>query len=292
MSRLRADIPIMAGAPAGTFVIPNTRRATTNITLEYYDGSYHTVAYDEYETAWKSGFFIRRSTDNDGNTVDWSASEAYPFVWSGYVVSPNAGLTTVTREPIEWYQETNPAPPIDSEGRVNLEFGYDEFFPDMMAASLRILAGANIDGISFVSLPFEETRRATINAASIGTDVTVITARANPDSLTAGGNAILSALNGSTNEIVMGIINTPDERYAHVMGDNVKGLTVSDSGGAPQISDGAGIDLEGKILRLRTSKTPSSASATGNAGEWCWDSGFLYVCVASNTWQRVAHATW
>lgn len=61
---------------------------------------------------------------------------------------------------------------------------------------------------------------------------------------------------------------------------------------SPTISDGAGIDINGKILRLRTSKTPASASATGNAGEFCWDSSYFYICVASNTWRRVAHATW
>lgn len=58
------------------------------------------------------------------------------------------------------------------------------------------------------------------------------------------------------------------------------------------ISDGVGIDVNGKILRLRTSKTPASAAATGNAGEICWDSSFLYVCTAANTWKRVAIATW
>jgi len=38
--------------------------------------------------------------------------------------------------------------------------------------------------------------------------------------------------------------------------------------------------------------TPASASAAGTAGQWAWDSGFLYICTATNTWRRVAHATW
>jgi hypothetical protein len=45
------------------------------------------------------------------------------------------------------------------------------------------------------------------------------------------------------------------------------------------------------ILRINT-KTPSSASDTGTAGMICWDSGALYVCVAANTWKKVAIATW
>lgn len=45
-------------------------------------------------------------------------------------------------------------------------------------------------------------------------------------------------------------------------------------------------------LRLRTSQTPASASATGNAGTIAWDASYLYICTATNTWRRVAHATW
>lgn len=38
--------------------------------------------------------------------------------------------------------------------------------------------------------------------------------------------------------------------------------------------------------------TPASSSAAGVAGTVVWDSGFIYVCVATNTWKRVAIATW
>lgn len=62
-------------------------------------------------------------------------------------------------------------------------------------------------------------------------------------------------------------------------------------GATPTISDGVGVDVNGKILRLRTSKTPASASATGNQGEICWDSSNIYVCTATNTWKKVAIAT-
>ena len=37
---------------------------------------------------------------------------------------------------------------------------------------------------------------------------------------------------------------------------------------------------------------PASASAAGNPGELAYESGYLYVCVAQDTWQRVAIATW
>jgi hypothetical protein len=52
------------------------------------------------------------------------------------------------------------------------------------------------------------------------------------------------------------------------------------------------LDVTGDTVRLRTAKTPASAAAAGNAGDICWDTGFIYVCTATNTWKRVAIATW
>jgi hypothetical protein len=44
-------------------------------------------------------------------------------------------------------------------------------------------------------------------------------------------------------------------------------------------------------LTVATS-TPASATAAGTAGTITWDSSYVYVCVAANTWKRVAIATW
>jgi hypothetical protein len=52
------------------------------------------------------------------------------------------------------------------------------------------------------------------------------------------------------------------------------------------------LDVTSDTIRLRTSKTPASASAAGNAGDHCWDSSFFYICVATNAWKRAAIATW
>lgn len=45
-------------------------------------------------------------------------------------------------------------------------------------------------------------------------------------------------------------------------------------------------------LIITAPTVPSSASDTGTTGQFAWASGFLYICVATNTWQRVAVATW
>lgn len=56
-------------------------------------------------------------------------------------------------------------------------------------------------------------------------------------------------------------------------------------------------DLAGAAARTlaetpRLRAAPASASAAGTQGEWAWDSNFIYVCTALNTWKRVAIATW
>ena len=43
---------------------------------------------------------------------------------------------------------------------------------------------------------------------------------------------------------------------------------------------------------IASSSAPASASATGTPGQIAYESGQLYVCVATDTWQRVAIATW
>jgi len=45
-------------------------------------------------------------------------------------------------------------------------------------------------------------------------------------------------------------------------------------------------------LQMGVNKTPATASATGTTGEIAWDTNYLYVCVTTNTWKRVAIATW
>ena len=39
-------------------------------------------------------------------------------------------------------------------------------------------------------------------------------------------------------------------------------------------------------------KTPTSATAAGVEGDICWDTSYIYVCVAANTWKRTAISTW
>ncbi len=46
------------------------------------------------------------------------------------------------------------------------------------------------------------------------------------------------------------------------------------------------LDVGGDNIRITTPQTPASNGA-GTIGEIAWDTGYLYVCTATNTWERI-----
>ena len=54
----------------------------------------------------------------------------------------------------------------------------------------------------------------------------------------------------------------------------------------------AALDINSDIMRLRTAKTPSEASATGNAGDIAWDTDYFYTAVGTNAWRRIPWQSW
>jgi hypothetical protein len=50
--------------------------------------------------------------------------------------------------------------------------------------------------------------------------------------------------------------------------------------------------VTGNTINLPNTRTPASAAAPGTKGDICWDTSYIYVCVATDTWERVAIATW
>jgi hypothetical protein len=61
-------------------------------------------------------------------------------------------------------------------------------------------------------------------------------------------------------------------------------LTVSGTNGDVALNTGQ--------FRIATENTPANATAAGDKGTICWDASYIYVCVSTNTWKRVAIATW
>lgn len=74
---------------------------------------------------------------------------------------------------------------------------------------------------------------------------------------------------------------------------------------ALEVTDGGTENVNGLEGRIRTATqmrsdlqlghrvtAPSTASSSGSVGDWSSDTSYLYVCVATNTWKRVALSTW
>jgi hypothetical protein len=95
------------------------------------------------------------------------------------------------------------------------------------------------------------------------------------------GSALAYVFNRANSDLLFGTNNAETMR-----------LTSGGNLGIGTSSPTAVLDVNADKMRLRTAKTPSSATDTGNAGDICWDSSYLYICTATNTWRRIAHASW
>jgi hypothetical protein len=61
------------------------------------------------------------------------------------------------------------------------------------------------------------------------------------------------------------------------------------------IAAGGGSTLTGKTLtspKVSSGNAPASSSSSGAAGQVEWDSSYVYICTAANTWKRVAVVGW
>jgi hypothetical protein len=57
------------------------------------------------------------------------------------------------------------------------------------------------------------------------------------------------------------------------------------------VSTAGSLTVAGTVIHSQ-SATPASAAASGTTGTIAWDSSFIYICTATNTWKRVAISTW
>jgi hypothetical protein len=61
---------------------------------------------------------------------------------------------------------------------------------------------------------------------------------------------------------------------------------------AGTVTAAGGSVLAGGYLRIYQGYTPSSSSETATAGTITWDTNYIYVATAANTWKRAALSTW
>ena len=53
----------------------------------------------------------------------------------------------------------------------------------------------------------------------------------------------------------------------------------------------ANITVSGAVT-INNSYVPTANTSTGTTGQVVWDSGHIYVCVATNSWRRANIAVW
>jgi hypothetical protein len=92
-----------------------------------------------------------------------------------------------------------------------------------------------------------------------------------------------------------------------VNGSGAGATSSSTSTGALRVTGGVGVSgamnvggaatfagavtIGGTVIHT-LSATPASATAAGTVGTMSWDANYIYICTATNTWKRVAIATW
>ncbi len=69
----------------------------------------------------------------------------------------------------------------------------------------------------------------------------------------------------------------------------VEALRLTESGGSVAIS-GAVVNVANGVSQLVAA--PAAANSTGTAGQIAYDASFFYVCIATDTWERVGIASW
>lgn len=113
-----------------------------------------------------------------------------------------------------------------------------------------------------------------------------------------GANRRISAHIRGYSDGVYGIDDTPGRLEFGTTPDGssspVKRVVIINNGnvGIGDITPTALLDINSDIFRVRTTKTPASAGASGNKGDRAWDANYFYICVDTNTWERTAHSTW
>jgi hypothetical protein len=102
-----------------------------------------------------------------------------------------------------------------------------------------------------------------------------------------GGNANIvnnvNAVNGNFTNVAA-TITTAAQPYITSLG-TLANLSVTGNVTVGQLSTIGNLSVGNTLSALVQTK---AANAAGIAGEICWDSNYIYVCVATNTWKRAA----
>jgi hypothetical protein len=101
------------------------------------------------------------------------------------------------------------------------------------------------------------------------------------------GNEARANDSGQSNQVVIGGEDAIGDGSNSTVLNNSSTTSTRIAGTATSV-----LRVDGDTVRIVNDRTPATAGAAGNEGDICWDANYIYVCVAANTWKRVAIATW
>jgi hypothetical protein len=106
----------------------------------------------------------------------------------------------------------------------------------------------------------------------------------------AGGDNTALLINQGSATAPMAFATNSVERVRITSAGRILMNTTTDNGVDALQVNGSLISTQFKLSALNTA--PATASSTGTLGEIRIDANYIYICTATNTWKRVAIATW
>lgn len=155
-------------------------------------------------------------------------------------------------------------------------------------------------GIGTSSLTAQGAQKLTVDTGNIATTIQAVTSSAGelrfinrPDAVNYNWAGLRAISDVDANNGILAFFTSSSNTSAE---SSTERLRIDSAGrvlvGTSADSGGALFQVNGDRIRVGTAKTPASATATGTAGEICWDASYIYVCTATNTWKRSALTTW
>jgi hypothetical protein len=206
-----------------------------------------------------NGNFIRHT-----NTTNTSGFDVGLLGGSG---SANAYVYNRSNAAIVFGTNNSESARIDSSGRLGVGLNTLAYRISAMAVSgsSNLLFLANSDYVSS-STGSGLGIATTANSGSTSTQINAFISGG-----ASSGNLLLNAVGG---KVGIGSTSAPAS-------------TLDVTGTASVSSD---TTLGGKFI-VTNGNAPATSTSTGTTGQIAWDSGFIYVCVATNSWKRVALTT-
>jgi len=247
------------------------------------------------------------AVDSASNSASSASSDAAAASSSATTAQNAEGQTLIYRDEAEQFRndaaavvtggtatlipEAGKIPLADANGQVDHNWLGGEYIAHLMAT---VSAALDLAGQAGREVLPSQTVEQILQSLALASDLAGQAARA-----VGGGEVLLRS--GSPDSPSL---SRPEDRDTGLFFPAPNAVAVSVSGVEALRADPGGrvgigtstpsgkLDVDDDRLRVRQAKTPASAVDSGNTGEIAWDANYLYVCTATNTWKRVALASW